>query len=223
MSQIPQPIYGVYFDLETGGFRFNQPIIQAAFVAVNVSMEVTASLQVKLRFDPADCNQEALEINHYDPDVWAAEAVSREFAVHEIEAFLTKHKNMQLLSKKGTWYEATRMLAYNADFDGPRIQNLFKLTGNTYYPGNRRTLCLMQRAAWFYTDFFPLMEQPPNLKLATVFEHLCPGVDLGKLHETAYQDAGALTRSAVAHEALTDVLASLEVHKALRRLELEGR
>ena len=78
----------VYFELETGGVLEQHPIIQITAVAIDeTTWRELGAIEMKLQFDPAKADPEALKMNHYDPAVWAAEAIPVGQATDALKSF----------------------------------------------------------------------------------------------------------------------------------------
>lgn len=126
----------VWLDVESGGIELSQPIIQVAFVATGPmpKFEVLEELEVKIQFDPAKCDPEALHVNSYDPEVWAREAVPLSTAVALMADFLERHSSREMTSQKGNTYYIAKGAGHNiASFDIPRIRAAFDAEG-TFFP-----------------------------------------------------------------------------------------
>jgi len=183
----------IYFDLETGGLELPHPIIQLAAVAVDEQYNEVSAFQCKLRFDIRTADPEALEMNHFDPAVWKAEAIDPRTAVTDFSTWLRQFADLRLVSKAGRPYNVALLAGYNAaSFDGPRIQKLFKDQG-AFMPAYPRVLDVLQLVLW---HFHMLGEFHQSLKL-----------------EIACQLLGLKLEGA--HDALADVRATVQVAKAL--------
>lgn len=159
----------VIFDLETGGLELKHPIIQIAAIAVDSAWTELASYQAKIKFNEGDAEAEALEINHYDPKVWAREAKAESVVVTEFSAFLKQHATLEMTSKRtGSTYYCAQLVAYNAAFDKPRLDLMFK-RNKAFLPAHPRALCALQRAAWWAVEKGIITE---DLKLSTLAAHL---------------------------------------------------
>jgi len=183
----------VYFDLETGGVQ-NEPVIQLAAVAVDDSFQELGSFNRKLIFDPAECDQRALEVNGFSPEVWA-DAISPAQCVAEFSKFLKPHSSVEMISKRtGAPYMVARLAGYNAlTFDLPRLRNLY---GNAFFPCSYHVRDILQRAMFFF-DERAENEKPKDLKLTTVAEHF--GIETDG-----------------AHDALFDVRLTVQVYQRMR-------
>lgn len=154
----------IIFDLETGGLELHHPIIQIAAVAVSEFGKTTDEFQRKIQFREQDADARALEINHYDPAVWAKDAKPLETVLREFARFLEPHKYLQCVSKAGKPYNVARLASYNATFDAPRLQKAYRDSG-VFMPADPRVLCILQLAMW---NEWPGIERLPSYKLADV-------------------------------------------------------
>lgn len=144
------PDVTVYFDIETGGLELTHPIIQLAAIAVSDDDgDELSEFEAKLLFDVSTADPEALEINHYDKDVWMSEAIAPLKACSDFAAWLQAFLSIEMTSKRtGRKYEVARLAGYNsANFDAPRLQELFKKWG-VFLPAHPMTLDVMQAALW---------------------------------------------------------------------------
>lgn len=186
----------VFFDTETGGLKMEHPIIQIAAIAVDAEWQELEVFEAKIAFDPAVCEAEALAKNHYDADVWAAQARLESDVIKDFNAFLRRHARMQLTSKTGRPYRVARLAGHNiASFDIPRVRAAMDrhkqyFAGCWWYPLDTYALAL-----WRYYD----CAGPDNYQLST----------LAKYNEIEVP---------VAHEALADVRTNIAVAKRLTDL-----
>jgi len=189
----------VFFDLETGGLEPGvHPIIQIAAVAVDRDdFKPLDEIELKIKFSVQDCNDTALKVNSFDPEVWEKEAVDQQTAMKAFSAFLKKHATLKLISKRGNLYYVALMAGHNAaSFDGPFIQKWYR-AADEFLPGYFRVLCTSQLAQWYFYSR-PDRKQPDNMKLGT----LCKFFDIDLPEESA-------------HDALADVRANVELCRAL--------
>lgn len=189
----------IYFDLETGGLRDDQPDIQLAAVAVAPDGREMEVFQRRIQFDEAKADPEALKINHYDADLWAKEAVPEAQALAEFSAFMNRYRSIEMVSKRtGQPYSVARLAGYNAaTFDGPRLKRMFE-RHRAFMPAHPQTLCVYQRAIWWFLERGLSLN---NMKLGTVCGHF--GIALPD-----------------AHDALADVKATAKLADCLRAKEL---
>lgn len=158
----------VYFDLETGGLdRDKHPITQIAAVVVAADGAELETWQAKVQFDEREADPKALEINHYDPKVWAAEAIPTGVAEATLTALLKRHACLGMVSKAGKPYKVAQLAGHNAaTFDGPFLQAWYKRRG-WYLPADPRVLCTMQLAQWVGRA---IGERPKSFKLVDCCE-----------------------------------------------------
>lgn len=186
----------VFFDLETGGLDPQRhPVTQFAAIAVDDRFEELGSLELKLDFDAASADPEALRLNGYDPSVWRADAVSVDVALRSIADFMKKHATVEKVSQRnGKPYRVARLAGHNAaEFDARFLQALFK-RGGAFLPAEYRALDTVQLAAW---HFLHRAEAPENLKLETLVGHF------------------GIQRDGSAHDALSDVRACVELARRI--------
>lgn len=165
----------VIFDYETGGVKPEHPNIQLAAIAVDQKWNEVESFERKIKFDPAKCSPEALEINHYDSDAWK-DAIPESEVFREFAAFLSKHATMEQVSKRtGNPYTVARIAAYNFNFDKDR---LWAMSRGNFVPAYPQGLCLMQRAMWFALDVSLPVE---NFRLTSVAHAL--GIPIDDAHD----------------------------------------
>lgn len=185
----------VFFDLETGGLELEHPVIQIAAIAVQRGWREVETFQRKIQFAVHRCTTQALEVNSYDEETWAREAIPPLQAVTEFAAFLSKYKTVEFTSKRtGKPYKVARLAGYNSQtFDQPRILGLFKQCGQ-FFPADPRTLDVFQLALWALAfDGVTLADY----KLGTVAKHLGLATD-------------------GLHDAMADVRLTIEVAKRIR-------
>lgn len=186
---------GVYLDLETGGLELTHPVIQIAAAYIDAHGAETATFECKVQFDPAVCDPEALKVNHYDPEVWAANAVPERAAARGFAAWLRGCAHMRLMSKAGRPYEVARLIGHNiVAFDIPRLRALMERGGVGFWKGCWwYPLDTYQRAIWWFTE---RGITPLNYQLGTIASYF--GIEVP-----------------VAHEALADVRTCVKVTRAL--------
>jgi exodeoxyribonuclease-1 len=187
----------VFFDLETAGRNPKRhPIIQIAAVAVAGDLETLETFQLKVQFDQARANRNALRKNHYSRGKWANEAVKPLDAARSFAEFLRRHATVPMLAADGQKYHVAQLAAHNAGFDGPFLQAWYAKLG-IFLPAKRHVLCTMQRAMWLAAEQLS-SERPPGFKLATLCQHF-----------------GIAFHAADAHEALADVQATLSLYRQM--------
>jgi DNA polymerase III epsilon subunit-like protein len=170
----------VVFDTETGGVMPQHPTIQLAAIAVDESeWKEIDSFQVKIRFDEAAADPEALRMNHYDPEVWKKEAVPPSDAARQFAQWVRPHCSIEMVSKRtGNPYTVAKLAGYNAlTFDLPRLRELF---GTAFFPCSYHVRDILQRAMFWY-DEHPEEKRPESLKLGTVCAYF--GIEVDGAHD----------------------------------------
>ena len=185
----------VYFDLETAGVEDYRPDIQLAAVAVDEDLIEVASIEMKIQFDVALADPEALRINHYDAAVWRDQALPLPTVVARFGRFLDNFKTLQRVSKRtGRPYKVAQLAGHNAaTFDGPRLKSMYTRAG-VFLGADPRVLDTMQLAMWW---FHQRRMEPENYKLVPLCQYF--GIPVG-------DDA---------HDALADVRLTVRLAKAL--------
>lgn len=183
----------VYFDFETGGV-LDEPSIQLAAIAVDREWKELDSFEQKIKFDPEACNPDALTLNGYTPEAWR-DAIEPGAVAVEFARWLKPHSTVELVSQRtGRPYSVARLAGYNAlTFDLPRLRALF---GQRFFPCSYHVRDVLQRAMFWFDEHPDIAEKPKSLKLSELCEYF-------------------KIPSAGAHEALTDVRLTVELHKRL--------
>ena len=160
----------VFFDYETGGVTPSHPNIQLAAMAVEIeTWRAVESFERKIAFNESEADPEALKINHYLREVWEREAVTAARAHSEFAAFLKRHADVQMVSKRtGSPYQVARLAGYNAaTFDGPRLKDHFTRC-NAFLPAHPFVMDVLQWAAWELQIRGARLD---NMKLGTVYQY----------------------------------------------------
>ena len=185
----------VYFDLETAGVEDYRPDIQLAAVAVDGDWNEVGSIEMKVQFDIALADPEALRINHYDAAVWREQALPLPAVIARFGRFLDNFKTLQRISKRsGRPYRVAQLAGHNAAaFDAPRLKSMYTRAG-VFLGADPRVLDTMQLAMWW---FHQRGMEPENYKLAPLCQYF--GIPVG-------DDA---------HDALADVRLTVQLTKVL--------
>jgi len=189
----------VFFDLETAGLNPDKhPIIQIAAVAIDAELNEVETIEIKVAFDEAQADPDALSSNHYDRERWEQEAVPAEEAAKQFARFLRRHATVDMVSKAGKPYYVAQLVAHNGErFDGPFIHAWYRKL-SMFCPARYMVLCTKQRALWLF-DEDKSLTPPLNFKLGTLCEFF--GVPL---------------KPEEAHDALNDVRATVRLYRAMR-------
>lgn len=189
----------VFFDLETGGLNPKRhPILQIAAIAVNRDLQPLEAFEAKVRFNVGTANRNSLRKHHYSAGIWAQVAVEPKTIAHSFSEFLRRHATIPAISAKGTTFCIAQLVAHNAEFDGSFLRAWYEKHG-IYLPARRQVLCTMQRAMWHVAEN-PGCSPPRDFKLATLCQHF-----------------GVPFHAADAHDALSDVAATLALYRALHQ------
>jgi DNA polymerase III epsilon subunit-like protein len=214
-----QPL--IFFDTETGGTcpyphtnskgtaLLCSPIIQLAAIAVDrVTLEPLETFETKINFNLESAEDEALKINHFDPQVWADEAVHPVRAAHNFSNFLNRFKTLPKVSKRGKAYRVAEGAGHNAHrFDGPLLMEWSKALG-VFMPLDHIVLDTLSLAKlWTLLYEIPVGD-----------DQALKGYKLGELAE--YFNVLPPAEEAL-HDALVDVKTNIRVYECLRR-EIRG-
>jgi len=174
------------------------PIIQLAAVAMDENGMIE-SFEVKVQFDPAMADAQALAVNHYDPDIWQREAITPAVARAKFTTFLKRFCDIEHISKRtGRPYRVAQLAGHNvASFDMPRLQKWYQ-DANEFLVADPRPLDTLQFAMWY---FHVRGKRLPSYRLTEICKHFGIGVEN-------------------AHDALADVMLCAEF---IQRLTSKGR
>lgn len=179
----------VIVDTETGGTDpMRHPLIQvAALGCAFPSLEVLEEFEAKIEFDPAQCEAEALAVNHYTPEAWKG-ALHPRIAAARFSSFLSRHARHPMLGKEPPHrpYSVADLIGHNIEFDKAFLWAWYRKL-NEFFPAYSAGLCTAQLARWHAWGKQPM---PQDFKLTTLIEHYKIEVP---------------PEFAKAHDALTDV------------------
>lgn len=164
----------IFLDCETGGLEPHHPVIEFAAVAVKDWQEVTEiggrpihPFQRRLRFDPDQCDAEALELNGYSADLWA-DAVDPIEAIRDFINWLNPFRNIEKVSQRtGRPYTVAGVAGHNPRFDVERINALSKAANEFMPAAMYEALDTCALARW--VDFYIPLDVP-NFQLQTLLE-----------------------------------------------------
>ena len=182
-----------FFDLETGGLSASKhPIIQIAAIQVNNDFTKWRSFERKLQFDVSKAEPQALNVNSYERDVWAAQAVTPKQAAEDFKKFISNGADIEKVGKSGRPYKVARLAAHNAPFDRDFLFPWYRKLG-VFLPADWHVIDTVQLALVYNTIYGV---NTPSLKLG----------DLCEYHGIPLEDA---------HDALGDVKATALLAKHL--------
>ena len=182
----------IFVDLEVAGAEICRPIIQVAAIAVANNLQRAETFEAKLTFDERLADPKSLTENRYCRQTWATDARSATCVARDFACFLRRHAH------HGS-HAVAQLVAHNAHFDGPFLRAWFDRVGR-YFPGDYRILCSVQRALWFFREH-PQFIPPPDYKLGTLCDYF-----------------GVYLSPVMAHTALADVRATVEVYRRMTLL-----
>ena len=184
----------IVFDLETAGLEMSDPIIQIGAVHVAPDWEVLDTFEVKLKFKETEDMEKALAQNHYDRKTWKKEALAPVEALTMFNLFLKKDTTKHWISKTtGSHLQAAQLVAYNEQFDTPRLFRHFDHYGFSWVNAYPRSQCVLQLAEWFFRHHTYKGTKPMSFSLEDVTKTM--GVKLTKAHD-ALADAIATSKVA---------------------------
>jgi DNA polymerase III alpha subunit (gram-positive type) len=187
----------VFFDFETGGILETHPDIQLAAIAVDPEWRELATFERKIQFDEAAADPKALEINHYNAEVWWEQALPVDQVVVQFAAFISQFRCINKVSKAGKPYAVAKLAGHNAaTFDAPRLRRMF---GQAFLAADMHVLDTLQLALW---HFHKAGTQPENFRLTSLCKHFeipCDG----------------------AHDAFTDCRLSAAIARVMTETVLE--
>lgn len=191
----------VIFDLETDDkYPATAQIIQIAAVAVDGEFSELDSFSRLVQFDVSKASPEALKINHYDPEKWAANARPVASVLADFCAWSRPYHDQVRTSKAGNPYKIGTLCGYNAaTFDGPILKRECERL-RMFLPCDPRVRDAFH-VAMAACDF--LGADLPNYKLATVAEYF-----------------GAPVENA--HDALSDVRTTVALMRRFRDIFIES-
>ena len=162
----------VFFDLETGGLKVEDPLIQLAAAVITVDWEEVDAFEAKIRVDEKACDPKSLEINSYDQEVWARDARDERDVISSFQQFLNRHATMRLISKRsGRPYTVCQIGGHGVvTFDVERLSRAFS-RHQLFLPVQRvNVLDTLQGAAWYFQRLQLLLpaQRPEDFKLSTL-------------------------------------------------------
>lgn len=144
-----------FYDLETGGLKVGDPIIQIAAVTVEhagAALKEVDSFECKIVVDRTKCDPKALEINHFNPERWT-DAITEVQAVAEFSTYLKEHADVDMISSRsGRPYKVAAVGGYNiTGFDTERLSHLFAKMNRSFLPIRfSGQLDVLQGAVWYF-------------------------------------------------------------------------
>lgn len=185
----------VFTDIETIGLDPSGPIRQIAAIAVNHDLDELESFEAKIKVDWRGVHLWQANRRRRPPRPLPVEELG---AARQFAAFLLRHATTDLPLASGAMLRVAQLAAHQASHDGPFLQSFFE-RNQSFYPGDFRMLCTVQRAIWYFHEHKALVP-PSDYKLTTLCRYF--GVPL---------------RDEDAHDALNDVRATVSLYRAIRK------
>ena len=181
----------VFVDLETGGrFAWKHPIIQIGAVAFDVDWRELERFEVKLKFDEAEADPEALKKVSFSKHLWEMHGVEPATAFDRFVYFLREHATSEWTPKNSDKVQhRAQLFAHNATFEREFLDKwkwrLRKDHGERdfYLPSDPRIICTMQAAMMAFDQSPP---PPTNYQLGTLCEHMGIEFSTNRAHEAVY-------------------------------------
>jgi DNA polymerase-3 subunit epsilon len=192
---VHRPGFLLFLDVETSGLDPERhEIIQVAAVVVDRAFKEHAWLEYKLPFDEVAAEQEALDMNHYDPEVWAKKAVDPLKFMGHLEGICRTFASVRMVAKRtGKPFFVAQMAGHNAErFDFEFLKAMYKRL-DRFLPIAFRVLDTAQLATLYLHETGAV----EDTKLQTLAKHF--GINPGD-----------------EHDALSDLCTNVEVYRRLR-------
>jgi DNA polymerase III epsilon subunit-like protein len=190
----------VFVDIELGRVKRRRPILQIAAIAVSRSLTEREAFEAKVQIDEHLTPSALIHNRHFDRDRWRREARHPKLVAYEFARFLGRHATADVAGANRRRMIVAQLVAHNAEFDGLFLREWFERLG-LFLPASYRVFCTLHRAMWLFHENQSL-NPPPDFKLSTLCHYF--GIPL---------------RPQDAHDALTDVRATVELY---RRMEMLG-
>ncbi len=189
----------VFVDIELASVGRRRVILQVAAVAVSRSMMELECFEAKIRLDEAKVQPRKVANRHFDLNQWREEGRSAKSVACDFAGFLTRHASTQVSGTDGRQLLVAQLVAHNAEFDGVFLREWFERLG-LFFPASYRVFCTLHRAMWYFHEDSSL-PPPADFKLGTLCRHFRVPFDESR-----------------AHDALTDVRATVELYRHMTML-----
>ena len=189
----------VFVDIELAAVGRRRAILQIAAIAVSRSLVEQESFEAKIRLDESRFRPMSVRNRHFDLAQWRQEGRSPKAVACDFARFLTRHASAVVPGADGRPLIVAQLVAHNAEFDGVFLRDWFERLG-LFFPASYRIFCTLHRAMWYFHEDRAMMP-PRDFKLGTLCRHF--GVPFNDYE---------------AHDALTDVRATVELYRRLTML-----
>ena len=189
----------VFVDIELAAVGRRRAILQIAAIAVSRSLVEQESFEAKIRLDESKFRPMSVRNRHFDLAQWRHEGRSPKAVACDFARFLTRHASAVVPGADGRPLIVAQLVAHNAEFDGVFLREWFEGLG-LFFPASYRIFCTLHRAMWHFHEDRAMMP-PRDFKLGTLCRHF--GVPFNDYE---------------AHDALTDVRATVELYRRMTML-----
>ena len=189
----------VFVDIELAPVGRRRAILQIAAVAVSRSLAEVECYEAKIRLDESRIRPSLVPNRHFDLRQWREEGRSTKAVACEFARFLSRHASATVAGADGRQLIVAQLVAHNAEFDGVFLREWFEGLG-LFFPASYRIFCTLHRAMWYFHEDRS-MTPPRDFKLGTLCRHF--GVPFNDYD---------------AHDALTDVRATVELYRRMNML-----
>jgi hypothetical protein len=189
----------VFVDIELGRVKRQRPILQIAAIAVSRSLIDLEAFEAKVQVDERKTSSALIHNRHFDRALWRREARHPKVVAYDFGRFLGRHATAEVAGANHRRMIVAQLVAHNAEFDGPLLREWFERLG-LFLPASYRVFCTLHRAMWLFHENRSLTP-PTDFKLGTLCRYF--GVPL---------------RPDEAHDALTDVRATVELYRRMTML-----
>ncbi len=189
----------VFVDIELVAVGRRRAILQIAAIAVSRSLVEQESFEAKIRLDESRFRPMSVRNRHFDLAQWRQEGRSPKAVAFDFARFLTRHSSAVVPGADGRPLIVAQLVAHNAEFDGVFLREWFEGL-RLFFPASYRIFCTLHRAMWYFHEDRAMMP-PRDFKLGTLCRHF--GVPFNDYE---------------AHDALTDVRATVELYRRMTML-----
>ena len=189
----------VFVDIELATVRRRRAILQIAAVAATRSLLELECFEAKIRLDEARFRPSQIPNRHFNLHLWREEGRSPKAVAVDFARFMSRHASASIAGADGRQLIVAQLVAHNAEFDGVFLRKWFEDVG-LFFPASYRIFCTLHRAMWYFHEDRSRLA-PPDFKLGTLCRYF--GVPFSPLE---------------AHDALTDVRATLELYRRMSML-----
>ena len=189
----------VFVDIELAPVGRRRAILQIAAIAVSRSLLELECFEAKIRLDESKIRPSMVPNRHFDVHLWREEGRSPKAVACDFARFLSRHASATVRGTDGRQLIVAQLVAHNAEFDGVFLREWFEGLG-LFFPASYRIFCTLHRAMWYFHEDRSMLP-PRDFKLGT----LCClfGVPFNRFE---------------AHDALTDVRATVELYRRMTML-----